>query len=151
MSRKLSFNQAKEDEIDHDNRLFADACLGGVLTTAERYHHEGAPADLAASEFQRLAVKHQRIRPYWFTLMHPRYAGSGDIEVRADGSLELARADGSARDFLEKVLSEINGQPSLSGVDRGSKDFDYALRLELKRREFFMVGESSYYRGRSAP
>jgi len=145
------FDQAKEHEIEHDSRLFAEACSAGVRTTAERYYHEGAPEDPAASEFQRLALKHQRIRPYWFTLMHSGYTGSGDIEVHVDGRLELVRADASVRDFLEQVLSEINGQHTLSGVERQSKDFDYALRLELKRRKFFMVGESSYYHGRSAP
>jgi hypothetical protein len=141
--------EAGEDEIEFDNALFNDALSSGVLTTGERYRSEGARLDPGASEFERLAVKHERIRPYWFTLMHAE--GSGEIEVRADGTLELVEAKESAKHLLQGVVSDINSQPSISGVGRESRAFDYALRLELKRRGFSMDGESSYYLGRSAP
>ena len=154
------YDKTDEHEVPYDQKLLCDATLSGVLTTAERYFSGGAPvADPAADSFSRMAVKYQRIRPYWHSVMHQNdYTRTGDIEVGADGRLEVIKAVGSIKELLEKAVSEINSQPGLSvtygdeapiTVDRNSKDYEFGLRLELKKRELTVISESSYHRGRS--
>ncbi len=108
-----------------------------------------------------MAVKYQRIRPYWFSVKYQDdYTRHGEIEVGADGRLEVIKAADSIKELLEKVISDINSQPCLRlicadetpiTVDKNSKDYEFGLRLELKKREFTVVWESSYYEGRSLP
>ncbi len=154
------YSDTEEHERRHDNRLLCDAELSGVLTTAERYSLGGAPeSDPTGDPFYRAAVRYQRIRPYWISVMHQRdYSRSADIEVRADGGLELIKAAESVRAILEDAVSDINSQPHLTvtwanegplTVDQDSEDYDLALRLELKKLELTVISESSYYRGRS--
>jgi hypothetical protein len=155
------YNASQENEVPHTSELFCEARCSGVLTTAERYFSEGASAaDPTADSFSRLAVKHQRIRPYWLSVMHRNdYTRSGDIEVQAAGRLQVIKADDSIKALLEGVVSDINAQPCLNvscgdetpiAVDKQSKDYDFGLRLELKKRELTVISESSYYSGRSS-
>lgn len=156
-----SYGAPRENEVAHDSKLFCEARCSGILTTAERYFSEGASvADSAADSFSRLAVKHQRIRPYWLSVMHLKdYARSGDIEVGAAGRLEVIKAADSIKALLEGVVADINSQPCLevtSGdgtsitIDKASKDYDFGLRLALKKRELTVFSESSFYLGRSS-
>lgn len=154
------YSDTEEHERSHDNKLLCDAELSGVLTTAERYFSGGAPeADPTAASFSNAAVKYQRIRPYWISVMHRRdYSRSGDIEVGSDGELEVIKAAESVGSLLEEIVSDINSRPFFSltfgdeppiTVDKNSEAYDLALRLELKRRDLTVVSESSYYSGRS--
>ena len=154
------YRDTVESELPHDNKMLCDAELSGVLTTKERYTSGGAPvADPAAGDFAHAAVKYQRVRPYWLgVIFQKRYTRDGHIEVGADGRLEVVKAVGSIKELLEKAVSEINSQPGLSvtygdeapiTVDRNSQDYEFGLRLELKKRELTVISESSYYRGRS--
>ncbi len=154
------YSDTREHERPHDNKLFCDARLSGVLTTAERYFSGGAPeADSTGDSFSSMAVKYQRTRPYWISVMQRRdYSRSGDIEVGADGRLKVIKAAESVKSLLEEIVSDINSQPFLSvtlgdehpiTVDKESKDYDLGLRLELKKWELTVISESSYYRGRS--
>ena len=154
------YRDTQEHERPHDNKLLCDAELSGVLTTAERYLSGGAPAvDPTADSFARMAVKYQRIRPYWLSVMQGKdYSRDGDIEVGADGRLEVIKAAASIESLLEKIVSDINSQLCLRvtcgdeppiTVDKQSKDYDLGLRLELKKRELTVISESSYYSGRS--
>jgi len=158
------YNQSHEHEVPHDSKLLCEAECSGVLTTAERYLTGGAPAPVAnptADSFSRMAVKYQRIRPYWLSVTHQKsYTRSGDIEVGADGRLEVIEAADSIKELLEKVVSDINFQSCLTvtcadgvpiTIDKKSKDYDFGLRLELKKWELTVVSESSFYRGRSSP
>jgi len=155
------YNQSHEVEVPHDSKLLCDAECSGVLTTAERYFSGGAPeADPTADSFSRMAVKYQRIRPYWLSVMHLKdYARSGDIEVGADGGLEVIKAADSIKELLEKAVSDINSQSYLEvtcaddipiTIYKTSKDYDLGLRLELKKRELTVIAESSFYQGRSS-
>ena len=87
------YDSSREQEIPHDSKLLTEATCSGVLTTAERYTAGGAPEPIAnptADSLSRVAVKHQRTRPYWLTVTHQdSYTRSGDIEVGEDGRLEL--------------------------------------------------------------
>lgn len=154
------YRESREVEVPHDSELLCDATCSGVLTTAERYHSGDAPvADPTADRFSRVAVSYQRIRPYWLSVMHRRdYACSGDVEVGADGGLQVVGAADSVKELLESAISDINTRPCLEvtcadgapiTVDRKTKDYDLGLRLELKSREFTVIAESSFYRGRS--
>ncbi len=154
------YSDTEEHERSHDNKLLCDAELSGVLTTAERYLSGGAPeADPTAASFSRAAVKYQRIRPYWISVMQLRdYSRSGDIEVGSDGRLEVIKAAESVSSLLTEIVSDINSQPFFSvtfgdeppiTVDKNSKDYDLALRLVLQSRDLTVISESSYYRGRS--
>lgn len=156
------YSATREDECPHDSKLLCDARLSGVLTTPERYSSGGAPAaDPACGSFSRLAVKYQRVRPYWLSVMYLNdYTRSADIEVGADGCLEIIKASESIKGLLEKLVSEINSQPCLCvpggdeapvTIDRSSRDYDFGLRLELRERKFTVTSESSYYSGRSLP
>ena len=155
------YRDVHEAEIRHDSKLFCEARCSGVLTTAERYVSGGPPvADPTAVSFSAMAVRRQRIRPYWLSVMHLSYTCSGDIEVGVDGRLEVIKAAASVKELLERVVSDINSEPCLrvtSGegtlvtVSKESKDYEYGLRLELKKRELTVVSESSYYHGRSSP
>jgi hypothetical protein len=155
------YNESHEHEVPHDSPLLCEARCSGVLTTAERYLSGGAPvADPTADSFSRIAVTHQRIRPYWLSVMHLNsYTRSGDIEVGADGRLEVIKAAESIKELLEKVVSDINFQPCLKvtcaddipiTIYKKSKDYDFGLRLELKKRELTVIAESSFYLGRSS-
>jgi len=155
------YNKVPEDEVPYDDKLLHDATLSGVLTTAERYNSGGAPvADPAAGSFSRMAVKYQRTRPYWQSVMYLNdYTRDGTIEIGADGRLEVVRAVESIKALLEQAVSDINARPSLSvsfgdeksiTVGKQSGDFDFGLRLELKQRELTVISESSYYEGRSS-
>jgi hypothetical protein len=155
------YNETHEDEFPHDSKLLCEARCSGVLTTAERYFSGGAPvADPTADSFSRMAVKHQRIRPYWLSVMHLKnYTRSGDIEVGADGRLEVIKAADSIKELLEKVVSDINSRPCLNvtyadempmTIDKKSKDYEFGLRLELKKRELTVIAETSFYLGRSS-
>lgn len=154
------YTDIKEHERNHDNRLLNDAILSGVLTTAERYLNGGGrDHNPTAETFSRVAVNFQRTKPYWIGVIHHRdYTRSGEIEVAANGFLEVIEAAAPVESLLERTVTEINSQPVLSvafggappiTVDRQSKDYDLALRLELKRHELSVSSESSYYRGRS--
>jgi hypothetical protein len=156
------YDKTLEYEVPHDSKLLCDAQCSGVLTTAERYISGGAPvADPAADSSSRMAVKYQRIRPYWLSVMHLKnYTRSGAIEVGAEGRLEVIKAADSIKELLEKVVSDINSRPCLSvtygdealiTVDKKSKGYEFGLRLELKKRELTVISESSYYEGRSGP
>lgn len=156
-----SYDASQENEVPHDSELLCEAKCSGILTTAERYFSEGASvADPTAKSFSRMAVKHQRIRPYWLSVMHLKaYTRSGDIEVGAAGRLEVIKAADSVKELLEKVVSDINSQPCLKvtcgdetpiTVDKKSKDYDFGLRLELKKWDLTVFSESSYYEGRSS-
>ena len=155
------YGRSREVEVAHDNELLCDAICSGVLTTAERYHCGGAPvANPTADGFSRAAIDNQRTRPYWLSVMHRKdYARSGSVEVRTDG-LEVIDVADSVRELLEAAISDINSRPRLEvtcadgmpiAVDRKSKDYDLGLRLELKKREFTVIAESSFYQGRSSP
>ena len=155
------YDASRENEVPHDSKLLCEAQCSGVLTTAERYFSEGASvADPTANSFSRMAVKHQRIRPYWLSVMHLKdYTRSGDIEVGADGRLEVIKAVDPIKGLLEKIASDINLQPCLEvtyadempiAIDKKSKDYDFALRLELEKRELTVIAESSFYWGRSS-
>ena len=87
------------------------------------------------------------------------YTRSGDIEVGADGRLEVIKAVDPIKGLLEKIASDINFQPCLEvtyadempiAIDKKSKDYDFALRLELEKRELTVIAESSFYWGRSS-
>ncbi|MGH2567666.1 MAG: hypothetical protein ACRDGA_04960 [Bacteroidota bacterium] len=156
------YDKSREDECEYNNKLFHDATLSGVMTTAERYKSGGAPVDdPAAGSFSRLAVRYQRIRPYWATLMQLKnFASLGRIELGTDGRLKVIPEAGSNTELLEKVVSEINSQPCFIvtwrneasiTVDKQSRDFDFGLHLELKKRGLTFMTESSYYHGRSGP
>jgi hypothetical protein len=156
------YNKSDEHEVPHDSKLLCEAQCSGVLTTAERYFSGGAPEDNpTADNFSRMAVKYQRIRPYWFSVKYQDdYTRSGDIEVEADGRLEVIKAADSIKELLGKVVSDINFQPCLKvtyadempiTIDKKSKDYDLGLRLELKKWELTVFSESSYYEGRSSP
>ena len=149
-----------EDEVPHNSELLCEAKCSGILTMAERYSSGGAPvADPTANNFSRMAVKYQRVRPYWLSVMLRRdYARSGDIEVAAAGRLEVIKAADSIKELLEKVMSDIDsrswlkvtcGDQTSISVDKDSKDYDFGLRLELKKWELTVVSESSFYLGRS--
>ena len=155
------YDKPQEHEVPHHSKLLCDAQLSGVLTTAERYLSGGAPvADPASDSFSRMAVKYQRLRPYWITVMHlEKYTRSGTIEVATDGRLEVIKAADSLKEPLERVVTDINARPCLSvtcrdatpvTVDKRSRDYEFALRLELKKRELTIISESSYYDGRSS-
>ncbi len=156
------YDETHEHEVPYNSELLHEAFCSGVLTTAERYFSGGAPEeDPTADGFSRMAVKYQRIRPYWFSVKYQDdYTRHGEIEVGADGRLEVIKAADSIKELLEKVISDINSQPCLRlicadetpiTVDKNSKDYEFGLRLELKKREFTVVWESSYYEGRSLP
>jgi len=160
-SRKF-YSDSHEREIPHDSELLCEAECSGVLTTAERYFTGGAPAPLAnptADNFSHVAIKYQRTKPYWLSVKHlNNYTNSGDIEVGADGSLEVIKVADSIKEFLEKVVLDINNKLFLTvtcadgipiTVYRKSKDYDFGLRLELKKRELTIIAESSFYHGRS--
>jgi len=156
------YDQSHEIEVPYDSKLLCDATCRGVLTTAERYFSGGAPVaeDPSADSFSRMAVKYQRIRPYWLGVMYLNdYAHSGDIEVGADGGIEVIEATDSIKEHLGKAVSDINSQPYLEvtcaddipfTIHKMSKDYDFGLRLELKKRELTVVSESSSYQGRSS-
>jgi len=156
------YSDSHELEIPHDSKLLCEARCSGVLTTAERYSAGGAPDPVVnptAGSFSRTAAKYERTRPYWLRVTHQNsYTRSGDIEVGADGCLEVIEAVDSIKELLEMVVSEINCQPRLTvtcadgtqiAISKKSRDFDFGLRLELKNQEFTVVAESSYHRGRS--
>lgn len=156
------YNESHEQEVPHDSKLLCEARCSGVLTTAERYFSGGAPvADPTVDSFSRMAVKHQRIRPYWLSVMHlNHYARSGDIEVGTDGHLEVIKAADSIKELLERVVLDINLHPCLNvictddmpiTIEKTSKDYDFGLRLELKKRDLRVIAESSFYLGRSSP
>jgi hypothetical protein len=155
------YSQSDEVKVPHDSKLLNEAISSGVLTTAERYFSGGAPgADPTADCFSRMAVKYQRIRPYWLSVRHLKdYARSGDIEVGGDGGLEVIKAADSIKELLEKAVSDINSQPYLEvtcaddipiTIYKTSKDYDFGLRLELKKRELTVIAQSSFYQGRSS-
>jgi len=157
------FNESDEHQVPSDNKLLCDALCSGVLTTAERYSVGDAPAPVAlpaSNTFSRIATAYQRIRPYWLTVAHLKsYTRSGDIEVGVDGRLEFVKAEGSIKELLEKTVSYINFQPHLTMicsdgmqliVSKNSKDYDFSLRIELKKRDFTVIAESSFYAGRSS-
>jgi hypothetical protein len=157
------YSDSHEHEIQHDSDLLCEAECSGVLTTAERYFTGGAPAPLAnplSDSFPHMAIKYQRTRPYWLSVKHLKsYRNSGDIEVGADGSLEIIKANDSIKEFLGKVVSEINNNLFVTvtcadgipiTIYRKSKDYDFGLRLELKKRGFTVIAESSFYQGRSS-
>jgi hypothetical protein len=157
------YNESYEHEVPYDSELLCEAICSGVLTTAERYFTGGAPAPVAnptGDSFSRMAAKYQRTRPYWLSVAHLNsYTRSGDIEVGADGRLEVIKAADSLKELLEKVVSDINFQPCLTVICaddipiiiyKNSKDYDFGLRLELKKREFTVIAESSFYLGRSS-
>ena len=155
------YNESHEREVPHDSELLCEAECSGVLTTAERYFTGGAPAPVVnptADSFSPMATKYQRTRPYWLSVTHLKsYTRSGDIEVGADGRLEVIKATDSLREFLEKVVSEINLKPCLTvtctdgipiTIYKKSKNYDFSLRLELKKQGLTVIAESSFYRGR---
>jgi hypothetical protein len=155
------YNESHEQEAPHDSKLLCEARCSGVLTTAERYFSGGAPvADPSADSFPRMAVNYQRIRPYWLSVMHlNHYTRSGDIEVGADGRLEVIKAADCIKGLLEGVVADISSHPRLNvicmddtpiTVDKTSKDYDFGLRLELKKRDLAVIAESSFYLGRSS-
>jgi hypothetical protein len=157
------YKDSFERKVPHDSKLLNDAICSGVLTTAERYLTGGTPAPIAnptAEIFSGMAVKWQRVRPYWLSVMHLNsYTRSGDIEVGIDGCLEVIEADESIKELLEKVVSDINSKPHLTitsadgikiTIDRKSKDYDFGLRLTLKKRELTVIAESSFKHGRSS-
>lgn len=156
------YTQSHEHEVQHDSRLLCEAICSGVLTTAQRYVTGGAPppiADPTADGFSRMAVKYQRTRPYWLSVTHQKsYTRSGHIEVRVDGRLEVIEATDSIKELLEEVASDINVQSCLTvtcadgmpiAVCKKSEEYDFGLRLVLKKRELTVVSESSFRRGRS--
>jgi hypothetical protein len=155
------YNESQEQAVPHDSELLCEAICSGVLTTAERYFSEGAPvADPTGDSLSRIAVRFQRIRPYWLSVMHlNNYTRSGDIEVGADGRLEVIKAADSIKELLEEVVSDINLRPCLrvtcaDGIPitiyKESKDYDFGLRLDLKKRALTVIAESSFYLGRSS-
>jgi len=156
------YDETHEHEVPYNSELLHEAVCSGVLTTVERYFSGGAPEDNpTADNFSRMAVKYQRIRPYWFSVKYQDdYTRSGDIEVEADGRLEVIKAADSIKELLGKVVSDINFQPCLKvtyadempiTIDKKSKDYDLGLCLELKKWELTVFSESSYYEGRSIP
>ena len=155
------YKHSQEIEVPYDSKLLCEAKCRGVLTTAERYFSGGAPVeDPTADSFSRMAVKYQRIRPYWLVVKYLNdYALSGDIEVGADGGLEVIDAVDSIKELLEKAVSDINSQSYLEvtcaddipiTIHKMSKDYDFGLRLELKKRELRVIAESSSYQGWSS-
>ena len=157
------YKHSQEIEVPHDSKLLCDSICRGVLTTAERYFSGGAPvaeAPPSADSFSRMASKYQRTRPYWLSVTHLNsYTRSGDIEVGVDGRLEVIKAADSIKELMEKVVSDINFQPCLTvtcadgipiTIYKKSKDYDFGLRLELKKRELTVIAESSFYLGRSS-
>ncbi len=69
---------------------------------------------------------------------------------------EVIKAADSIKELVEKAVSDINTQPYFevtSAVDiaitiyKTSKNYDFGLRLELKKRELTVIAESSFYRG----
>lgn len=156
------YKNTQEIEVPYDSKLLCDAKCRGVLTTAERYFSGGAPVaeDPSADSFSRMAVKYQRIRPYWLGVMYLNdHARCGYIEVGADCGLEVIDAADSIKEYLEKAVSDINSHPYLEvtcaddipfTIHKTSKDFDFGLHLELKKRELTVIGESSSYQGRSS-
>lgn len=157
------FYDERETEVPFDSELLNDSQRSGVQTTAERYASGRAPARVPSAEaaeggISRAAVAYQRSRPYWLTVSQRDVTGMGDVEVGADGRLEVVTAADSIRGLLEVLVSDLNGRPRLEvtfagtpmAIDKDSKDFDFGLRLELERRGLHKIAESSYYYGRSS-
>jgi hypothetical protein len=157
------YNESHEHEVPHDSDLLSEAICSGVLTTAERYFTGGAPEPVAnptAGSFSRVAARYQRTRPYWLSVTHLNsYTRTGDIEVGADSRLKLIKAADSIKELLKEAISDINSRPCLTlicaddipiTIYKKSKDYDFGLRLELKKRKLTVVAESSFYLGRSS-
>ncbi|MDA0328182.1 MAG: hypothetical protein O2958_04145 [Gemmatimonadetes bacterium] len=154
------YGYSGEHEVPSDFTFLSEARSAGVLTTAERYSSEGVSTGEPADDFGRMAVKHQRIRPWWLSVVYRRdHTRSGTIEVGTDGILLMIKATDSIKELLDQVVWGINSQSCLHvtyrdeapiTVDKNSKDYDFALRLELMKWDLNVFGESSYHDGRSS-
>ena len=154
------YGHSDEHEVPHDFSFLGEARTSGFLTTAARYSSEGVPTAEPADGFSRMALRHQRIRPWWMSVAYlGNYTRSGTLEVGTDGTLLIIKAVDSIKELLDRVVSDINSQPCIAvtyreeapiNVDKHSEDYAFALHLELKKRDLHVYGESSYYQGRSS-
>ena len=82
----------QEEGVLEDIRFLMQAHQTDVVNATQ------AVADPTADSFSRMAVKYQRIRPYWFSVKYQDdYTRQGEIEVGADGRLEVIKAADSIK------------------------------------------------------